>query len=167
MEWHLLSKYFYNGYGWIFPHKTTISIGAYIPQKTITIAQLNKSLIEWGKTQGYDLSFYRCTAGYINYDYRGHQFDNFFLIGDAAGLASALTGEGIFPAIVSGQSVANIIAGKNSLQRMDKLIVNQKRFAKIVTLTEKNRLLSSLVAEAGILGLRCKLIDFTMLEMSQ
>ena len=45
----------------------------------------------------------------INYDYKGYEFGNKFLIGDAGGFASGLTGEGIYFAIKSGADVADKI----------------------------------------------------------
>ncbi len=52
-------------------------------------------------------------AAHINFDYRGFAFGNRFLAGDAAGFASGLTGEGIYPAILSGEEVARGILNKN------------------------------------------------------
>ncbi len=45
----------------------------------------------------------------ISYDYRGYHFGNTFLAGEAAGLGSGLTGEGIYQSLASGQEVARII----------------------------------------------------------
>jgi flavin-dependent dehydrogenase len=48
----------------------------------------------------------------INCRYHGLQFGNFFLAGDAAGLPSAATGEGIAYAFASGEEVALRILGR-------------------------------------------------------
>ncbi len=168
MEWHLNSHFFKNGYGWIFPHKDSISIGAYVNRNVLSAQKLKKSLIAWAKASSFDLSKKRCSAGLVNYDFQGWQFDNIFLIGDAAGFASALTGEGIYPAIISGEQVAEkIIDPTCDLTRLERLEKKQKRFARMVDLTSKNSLLSSLLSEIGGLALRTKLIDFTMLEMGK
>ncbi len=37
------------------------------------------------------------------------KFGDIFLVGEAAGLASGLTGEGVYQSLVSGQEVANMI----------------------------------------------------------
>ncbi|MDD3006814.1 MAG: hypothetical protein PHX30_04505 [Candidatus Pacebacteria bacterium] len=60
-----------------------------------------------------DVSDGTCQGYAINYDYRGYRFDNIFLAGDAAGFASGPTGEGIYPALVSGTAVAKTIMNAN------------------------------------------------------
>ena len=55
----------------------------------------------------------------IAYDYRGVKFGNVFLVGEAAGLASGFTGEGIYQSLVSGQEVANMIM--DPMHKTDKL----------------------------------------------
>lgn len=168
MEWHLNNRYFNNGYGWIFPHKHTISIGAYIDRNCLSPFKLKNSLLLWAKENGFDLYPKRCSAGLINYDFRGWQFDNIFLIGDAAGFASALTGEGIFPAIISGKAAAERIIHPSMAQKnMERLEKKQKRFSKMVELTSKSSLISSILSEIGVLALRSKIIDFTTLEMGK
>jgi geranylgeranyl reductase len=167
MEWHLNSRYFRNGYGWIFPHKNTISIGAYLPANALSATQLKRRLCRWALTRGFDLSGSSYSAGYINYDYKGYHFDRYYLIGDAAGFASALTGEGIYPAIITGECVAEkIIDSQCDLSTMNKIIGQQKKFVKVVDFTSKYSTLSAVLAEAGVFALRTKMIDFTMLEMS-
>ncbi len=167
MEWHLNSRFFDNGYGWIFPHHDTISIGAYTPQPDSSAAELKTQLISWAQQADIELSDKKCTAGYINYDYRGHDFGKAFLVGDAAGLASALTGEGIYPAILSGIAVAEIISKNRATSAtMTGLLKQHDRFVKMVSVTGKNNLISTLMAEIGVLGLRLNLINFNMLEMS-
>ena len=85
MEWHLLSNYFHSGYGWIFPHKNSFSIGAYIPYQVFSGSALKNRTLKWAKDSGIDLHHLKCSAGYINFDYRGYQFDRTFPVGDAAG----------------------------------------------------------------------------------
>ena len=68
--------------------------------------QLKKGLIAWAETLGFSLAKEQAQADYINYDYQGWSFGRIFLISDAAGLASGLTGEGIYPAIISGEETA-------------------------------------------------------------
>ncbi len=165
MEWHLDEAIFANGYGWVFPHKKQISIGGYVPGNRISAGTLKKNVALWAQEKGFDTSGTPCKAGSINYDYRGYDFGNIFLAGDAAGLASALTGEGLYPAIISGETVANRITGKES-PRFARLVKRHSLYKKAVMLTEKSKFLSSLLMELGILGLKSRLIDFTKLEMS-
>ncbi len=165
MEWHLDESIFANGYGWVFPHKKHISVGGYLPGNRLSVPDLKRNVISWAQGKGFDLSCMTCKAASINYDYRGYDFGNIFLAGDAAGLASALTGEGIYPAIISGETIANRIIGKESPQ-FARLIKRHRVYKKAVMLTEKSKFLSSLLMELGILGLKSRLIDFTKLEMS-
>ncbi len=168
MEWHLDNRYFQNGYGWIFPHRDSISIGAYLPQRSMSATQLQYNLQYWARTKGFNLSPHKCRAGLINFDFQGYCFGRYFLIGDAGGFASALTGEGIYPAIISGEAAAEKILFPNSdTEKIKRLISRQKRFKAMVGITSKNKVLAQVLAELGVLGLRTKIITFTMLEMSR
>lgn len=167
MEWHLNNRLFRNGYAWIFPHVETISIGAYVDRQMMGAAQLKKNLIAWAAAKDIDLRCHSAKAEYINYDYQGWNFKNTFLIGDAAGLASGLTGEGIYPAILSGEHVAHTILNSDySSATMDALIHNHDKHSKLVSLTAKNSLLNSVLAELVTLGLRSGMITFDKLEMA-
>lgn len=168
MEWHLDNTYFGNGYGWIFPHSDSVSIGAYADRKTMAAKQLRQGLLNWATRRGFDLSRYTAQAEYINFDYRGWKFDNFFLAGDAAGFASGLTGEGIYPAIVSGEHIGGYLAGlKLNTKNFERLIRMQKLHSRVVRLTGKSRILSEVVAESVIFGLRTGLLNFRKLEMAR
>jgi len=48
-------------------------------------------------------------GGTISHLYRGHRFGNIFLAGEAAGLASKASGEGIPFALVSGREIGRVI----------------------------------------------------------
>jgi len=167
MEWHLDNKLLGNGYAWIFPHSKTVSIGAYADKNTMSAKTLKANLISWARKQGYELDQYPAQAEYINYDYQGWNFGNTFLVGDAAGLASGLTGEGIYPAIISGEQVAHTIINPNhSAAVMDDLISKHNKHSKMVQLTAKNGILNSVLAELVTLGLRSGMIKFSKLEMA-
>lgn len=167
MEWHLNNHLFGNGYAWIFPHSDTVSIGAYADRQTRGPSELKASLMSWAASQGFKLDDQRARAEYINYDFQGWNFGNTFLIGDAAGLASGLTGEGIYPAIVSGEQAALTIADpKYSSNIMEKLIDNHDRHSRMVRLSAKNGFLNSLLAELMTLALRSGMVKFNKLEMA-
>jgi menaquinone-9 beta-reductase len=167
MEWHLNNHLFGNGYAWIFPHNQTVSIGAYADRNTMSPSNLKKNLICWAEKQGYELAQHSARAEYINYDYQGWNFGNIFLVGDAAGLASGLTGEGIYPAIISGEQVALSIANPtHPTDIMDNMISRHAKHSKMVAVSGKNRLFNSLLAELVTLGLRSGMIRFNKLEMA-
>ncbi len=167
MEWHLDNHLFANGYAWIFPHKETVSIGAYADKKAMKPGKLKANLHTWADRQGYNLKKHSAKAEYINYDFQGWNFGRTFLVGDAAGLASGLTGEGIYPAIISGEHVARTIISPEYIGKaMEKLIRNHGRHSQMVALTGKNSFLNSILAELVTLSLRSGMIKFNKLEMA-
>lgn len=109
MEIFFDSKLFSAWYSWIFPHADFISIGfGYFP-KVMSGSQARKNFEEWAQKMNVDLSQGRFEAHPINCDYQGYEFGNIFLVGDAAGLVSGFTGEGIHSALASGTDVARKI----------------------------------------------------------
>ena len=167
MEWHLNNRLFGNGYAWIFPHSDTVSIGAYADRKTMAPSKLKANLIAWAKAEGFSLKDEKAKAEYINYDFRGWNFGSTFLVGDAAGLASGLTGEGIYPAIISGEQVAHTILNPDhSNTIMDSLIQKHDKHSQLVELSGKSGFLNSILAELVTLGLRSGMIKFSKLEMA-
>ena len=167
MEWHLLPHLFNYGYAWIFPHKQSISIGAYADKTAISTKQLKQNLITWAKSRGITIPADQIRAGLVNYDYQGYAFDNCWLVGEAAGLASGLTGEGIYPAIVSGQAVAQqIIDPDYPAHELARMVKKQQRHHKIIHYAQRTPALCSLLMNLLVFLLRVKILDFRMLEMA-
>jgi geranylgeranyl reductase len=170
MEWHLNTKMFGSGYGWIFPHRKTISIGAYCDRTNLPTSVLKKRLLKWAQKQGYDLGQEQPQAALVNHDYQGFCFENkkSWLVGDAAGLASGLTGEGIYPAIVSGEAVARkIINPAYPADEIAAMVKKQKKHHTVIRLSAKSPFINSLLMEWLIVLLRFKVIDFHTLEMGE
>lgn len=96
-------------YGWIFPHRrfTSIGMGGW-PEKAAVMRRSLDSLCD-----NLSIERTRFEAARINFDYKGIVFGNRFLAGDAAGVASGLTGEGIYQAILSGEEAAKGILNKD------------------------------------------------------
>ncbi len=167
MEWHLDSSLFANGYAWVFPHRGTASIGAYVDSKCMKASTLKTNLLRWGEKHGYPIHKHKASAEFINFDYRGWRFANIFLVGDAAGLASGLTGEGIYSAIISGETVGHWLADRNyDTTSLENLINNQAIHRKMVAFTGKKRLLAAVTAEIVTFCLRTRIIDFRKMEMA-
>jgi geranylgeranyl reductase len=167
MEWHLAPSLFGNGYGWIFPHRETTSVGAYADAAAMRAGDLHRGLRTWAAERGIVLDGTRQQAEFVNFDYRGWNFGQIFLAGDAAGLASGLTGEGIFPAIVSGEAIGrHILQPGCDLSDLQRLIRTHNLHRRTVLLTGRNRLLTALIAETVALALRLGFVDFKKLEMS-
>jgi geranylgeranyl reductase len=167
MEWHLDNSLFNNGYAWIFPYKDMASVGIYGAKPYNNPRKMLAGLIAWAKLQKIPLDGIKPKAGLINFDYRGWRFDNKMLIGDAAGLASGLTGEGMYPALVSGETAARVIINPDyDCSKLQRLIAKQQKHRRIVEFSAKNKVANIATMEILILALRIGLIPFSMLEMS-
>ena len=170
MEWHIKPSFFKNGYGWVFPHKNVVSVGAYCPRSMMSGTELKKQCVLWAKDIGYDLMGLQCSAELINYDFKGLRFGqkrNIFLVGDAAGLASGLTGEGIYPAIVSGEGVVDMIhADGDGSPDLETIIKNHKKHTRIVKTAGKFKLSAVVLSELMALGYKTNLLKFDSAEMA-
>ena len=168
MEWHLNTDLFRTGYAWIFPHKHYASVGVYACRRDANARKLLQNLHQWALKYGITLNQSRPRAALINFDYRGWRFGNKFLVGDAAGLASGLTGEGIYPAILSGETVAHTILDQQyESTKLNRLIQKHQKHTRILGLTPKNRLLCKVTMEALVAAIRSGLIHFSALEMAE
>ncbi len=167
MEWHLSARAFGCGYAWIFPHKDSVSVGAYSPQTDMSAGRLKRNFLKWAAGRGFQLDELACQAALINYDYRGYSFGPVWLVGDAAGLASGLTGEGIYPAVVSGETVARRILNPSSDESgLAALIRRQKQHRQVIALSSRHPSCAFVLMELLMLMLRFKLISFHALEMA-
>ncbi|MBN1263760.1 MAG: NAD(P)/FAD-dependent oxidoreductase [Candidatus Pacebacteria bacterium] len=124
---------------WIFPHQNYVSIGCGADPGILPFEKLAQNLKKWLKKNDIDVSQSKEETFVINYDFRGYQFGNVFLVGDAAGFASSLTGEGIYQAVVSGEEIAKIILQPGYQSRkLDKILR-----LKVIHERLMNRLISS------------------------
>ncbi|MDX1776068.1 MAG: NAD(P)/FAD-dependent oxidoreductase [Desulfobulbales bacterium] len=167
MEWHLNDTLFRNGYAWLFPYKTCASVGVYGVRSCNDPKHMLANLIRWAAIQKIPLAGLKPKAGLINFDYRGWHFNNIMLIGDAAGLASGLTGEGMYPALVSGETAARLIINPNyDCAELQRLIKKQRKHQAVVQLAAKHKIINIVTMEILILALRTGLIPFSLLEMA-
>lgn len=148
MELYFDNKLFKTGYVWIFPHKGYASIGCGSSQ--IKTSLLKKNFDFWLKKHNIDVSKSEFQAHTLNFDYRGHSFNNIFLIGDAAGLVSDATGEGIYQAMVSGEQIANEIMKKPTIDYISKIIDKKNTHAKLMHFSEKLGFLRPLFFEFAV-----------------
>ncbi len=166
MEWHLDPGLFGNGYAWIFPHRETTSIGAYADRAELGALELAARLHRWAQGLGIGLGQTRARAALINFDYQGWDFRPLFLTGDAAGLASGFTGEGIYPAIVSGEAAASAILDPAFQPvRLTRLIRRQRLHHRLQKLLATHKLICQISLEMLVLAIRAKIIGFEALEM--
>jgi len=119
LEIFMDARRFSTWYAWIFPHKETIAVGCCCDPRRVNPQKIKDGFHEWLKERKIEKGSARLESYPIAYDYRGVKFGNIFLVGEAAGLASGFTGEGIYQSLVSGQEVANMII--DPMHKADKL----------------------------------------------
>lgn len=121
------------GYGWVFPKRDHVNVGLYTrrpDQYKLSKAKLREyALARVGSDQLDDVCGYPIATG--GEFYQPHH-ERIFLVGDAAGMAEALLGEGIHNAIHSGQIAAKSIikasaCGLNALDIFDFQLKELKR----------------------------------------
>ncbi len=96
-----------NGYWWVFPHVDYTSIGAIAPKHLVPPARLRRMVERTAAGRGVPIADVPFEGATLEVEYCGVHFAHgVHLVGDAAGLPSALTGEGIYAALVSGEEVA-------------------------------------------------------------
>jgi flavin-dependent dehydrogenase len=109
LQLFLDSRRFGAWYAWIFPHRTSIAVGCCCDPQKADHLKVRARFLEWLRERDIDPGTAQLEAFPIGCDYRGFRFDNIFLAGEAAGLASRFTGEGIYQSLVSGQEAAMMI----------------------------------------------------------
>jgi geranylgeranyl reductase len=167
MIWHFDAARFGSGYSWVFPHRETMSVGVYRGTRKGSAAALQRQLLAWLDTIGVSVASAAVGADLVNHDYRGWRFGRCFLVGDAAGLASPLTGEGIYPAVVSGEAVAAAIVDPSADQStIDTLLKKHRKHHIMLNLAETNPRLASFLAELSALLLRYRLLSSSSFEMA-
>lgn len=148
MELFLDAANFGPWYVWIFPHKNFTSIGTGSDPKIFPTEKIKQNFETWLKENNVDLSNARFEAWLINYDYRGFEFGNIFLVGDAGGFTSGLTGEGIYFAMVSGiEAAKKIIDPSYNLERLDEIIKIKKLHEKILDELKMGKLITEIEME--------------------
>lgn len=99
-----------NGYFWVFPHTDYTSLGAVAPKHLVRPSAVRRYLD--ARLDG--LSISRMTVPFegatLEVAYYGCHFPgDVHLAGDAAGVVSSLTAEGIYAALVTGEEVARAV----------------------------------------------------------
>jgi geranylgeranyl reductase len=142
LEVHSNTKLFGSCYAWIFPYKEFVSVGCVADPKVIHPAKLRQNFSIWLKSEGIDVLDSKLESFPISCKYLGWKFGNVFLCGDACGLASGMTGEGIYQALVSGSEIAKVILKKNYEPKLlYRVIKKNKKAYRIAKFFGKHRLL--------------------------
>lgn len=127
IEFFFDSNLFFWGYAWIFPHGNYASVGVSYSPKHVNSIKTNKNFKIWLKNNKIDISNGEFQTYPLNMDFQGYKFSNVFLVGDAAGLVSPFTGEGIYQALISGEEVAKIILDRTYVpEKLNEIIKTNK-----------------------------------------
>ena len=122
-EIRLYFGYAENGYVWVFPHGSSICVGAggsYLKKvnfKNVLISFLEEMGIA---TEG--LAFHGAFCPNGSLVSQKHLPDNMLLIGDAAGFADPISGEGLYFALLSGTAAAKALLGRHPGRNYRKLV---------------------------------------------
>jgi flavin-dependent dehydrogenase len=96
-----------NGYFWVFPHVAYTSIGAVAPKRLVAPSALRRYLDGRLAALGVSPAGAPFEGATLEVEFRGFHFPGqVHLAGDAAGVPSSLTAEGIYAALVTGEEVA-------------------------------------------------------------
>ena len=165
LEIFLDSKYFHSWYAWIFPHKNSIAVGACCHAKWLSGKKLKYNFHQWLNRNNIDIAKATYQSYPISYDYRGLEFGNIFLAGEAAGMASGLTGEGIYQSMVSGEVVAKMIKGDADYHGMLANILQYNHFQhKFMNISQKIGPLRNMLHDAIILLMKSKSVNKRITE---
>ncbi|MCK8817453.1 geranylgeranyl reductase family protein [Natroniella sulfidigena] len=139
LDYGIVSK----GYGWIFPKQDCLSVGIGSYKTGVSLKESLKKYLVGEKITGYQeikAKGHPIPVGGVK---RRLNDDSCLLVGDAAGLADPLSGEGIFYALKSGKVASQVIINNlvegGSLDNYTQLI-NQE----MVPEFKKSKLLSKL-----------------------
>jgi len=165
-------KSFGSWYLWIFPHKGYTSIGTGSQANNARIVK--KHLEEFLESKGIGYKKAKFEAALVNTDYQGFKFGNKFLVGDAAGFASELTGEGIYQAITSAEDVAEGILNKNlnkdlnkdyNFPKINRILKIKSTHGKILKKLRINRYLTTVLHELCLILLRKKRVSKKIIDI--
>jgi flavin-dependent dehydrogenase len=96
-----------NGYFWVFPHTGYTSIGAVAPKRLVAPGFIRRYLTARAQSLGADLNAVAFEGATLEVNAAAFDFPGgVHLVGDAAGMPSSLTAEGIYAALVTGEETA-------------------------------------------------------------
>jgi geranylgeranyl reductase len=116
-----------SGYLWVFPHLTHTNIGICFNPDTFTAGLAKIILQQYIREKGFQRDGARLKGGLINHLYCGFHFGDIFLAGDAAGLASRPSGEGIHFALASGREIGRKILDAGYAMKEFSALLSLKR----------------------------------------
>ncbi|MBU1681822.1 NAD(P)/FAD-dependent oxidoreductase [Candidatus Micrarchaeota archaeon] len=172
-EFHLywLPKSFPKCYGYVMSKnrsKTMIGVATTGENFDHDFARRTKIWVE--NQFSLDTALLRSESMKGNADYRGWNFGNIFLVGDAGGFLNPLTTEGIYYAVKSGEGAAKHILGNSGGQKiMNKLVSTHKWQVLIFDLATNTKLpfcwIINWILQDPRKGVRRKIFDFVLWKL--
>jgi len=148
LEIHMDARRFSLWYAWIFPHKDSIAVGCCCDPRKMDPQKLKAGFHEWLKERKIEPGNARLESYPIAYDYQGVKFEDIFLVGEAAGLASGLTGEGIYQSLASGQDVARMILDPRYVpEQLEKVLKYNRAMERVMAFFRRAGLLRGAMQE--------------------
>lgn len=155
MALYLDSDLFGAGYAWVFPYAAYTSIGCGAIPSSIPGSSLKERFHQWLFKHRFAIGAAKLEGWTINFDYRGHEFGNIFLVGDAAGFTSGLTGEGIYFAMVSGEEIAKkILDPAYQTPEIRRLLSIKRTHERLLRLLISGRMARRFLHELAVLATR-------------
>jgi len=128
MTWYFNPKLLGDGYCWIFPHVDFLSCGILCRLKLTKDYKALRILNRFLDEMGLEYNKYDLEGAPVSYLFKGFRFGNIFLCGDAAGIAFPGTGEGIYPAMLTGEAVGRYLGGhRGAFSELQPLLRARKR----------------------------------------
>ena len=128
MTWYFNPELMGDGYCWIFPHVDFLSCGILSSLKLTGDQKSLKILNGFMDGRGLERNTESLEGALVSYGFTGFRFGNIFLCGDAAGVAFPGTGEGIYPAMLTGEAAGRYLRGdRNAFSALKPLLRARKR----------------------------------------
>lgn len=127
MVWSFEPALIRTGYAWIMPHRSFASAGVFYDPAQVPAKDAREALHRLLAQARMEQKDAALEAAPVNCLYCGTEFGNISLAGDAAGLASAMTGEGIAYAAVSGEFAARRIMDPGFVSERFEAVLRHKR----------------------------------------
>jgi len=141
------------GYFWVFPHAAYTSIGCGAPKHQVPPRELRRILNERMRDLGLAPDALPLEGATIEVHHLGTAFGDTYLVGDAAGLPSPLTAEGIYPALVSGEDVARrILEPRYPMRRLERWLATKRQHDRLSRMLSSRTLRHALLPVFARLG---------------
>ncbi len=143
-EWYVNTKAWGSAYLWVFPHQQHTNVGFHFNPQFISGARAKKILDQFMNEKGYSFQKANFRSAPLNYNFQAFDFGSIFLAGDAAGLVSKATGEGIAMALTSGREIGRRILDPHyKMPELRAVIKILKRHRQMIDRFDRNPLLQA------------------------